>query len=86
MIQVANWQTSAPAIQACDKSGCLLSGYSGAVVSWLELPICAAFLALGVVITRILAGPAQGCDVSDTSSLSSRKASFWPPSAGDLEP
>jgi hypothetical protein len=65
-------------MQTCSQFGCGLSGYSGAVVSWIELPICAAFLALGAVTTRILAVPARGWDVPDTSSRSSGKASLWP--------
>jgi hypothetical protein len=31
--------------------------YDHAVVSWIQLPICAAFLALGVAMTRIVAVP-----------------------------
>jgi hypothetical protein len=45
-------------------------------VSWGELPICAAWLVLGAAMTWILAGPAHGWDVSDTSSRSSRRASI----------
>jgi hypothetical protein len=57
MFWVANWQTSAPTIEACNNStGCILTGYRYAVVSWVELPICALFLALGVVM--VLAGRA----------------------------
>jgi hypothetical protein len=60
MVPVADWQTSAPAIDACNKSlGCSLSGYSHAVVSWGELAICAAWLALGAAMTLILARPAR---------------------------
>jgi hypothetical protein len=58
---VARWQTSAPATKACDNSsGCILTGYRYAVVSWGELAICAAWLALGAVMTWILARPAHG--------------------------
>jgi hypothetical protein len=45
-------------------------------VSWGELPICAAWLVLGAAMTLILAGPAHGWDVPDTSSRSSREASL----------
>jgi hypothetical protein len=37
-------------------------------VSWGELPLCAAWLVLGILITSILAGPAHGRDVPDTNS------------------
>jgi hypothetical protein len=70
----------------CGKGGCGLNDYGPAVVSWGELAICAAWLALGAVMTRILAVPAHGWDVPDTSSRPSRKASLWPPGAGDLRP
>jgi hypothetical protein len=61
MASVALWQTSAPATEACDdSSGCILTGYSHAVVSWRELAICAAWLALGAAMTLILARPRQG--------------------------
>jgi hypothetical protein len=73
MVAVADWH--APGLQVvCGKSGCFPSGHDYAVVSWIELPICTAFLALGAAITRILAVPAHGWHVSDTSSRSSRKA------------
>ena len=55
---------------------------SPAVVSWGELAICTAWLVLGAVMARMLTGPARGWNVPDTS----RKASPWPPSAGDLQP
>jgi uncharacterized membrane protein YhaH (DUF805 family) len=60
ILPVADWQTSAHALNACNNSsGCILIGYSHAVVAWRELPVGAAFLTLGAVMTRILAGPAQ---------------------------
>jgi len=55
MVPVARWQTSAPAVQACNNQGCSLAGYSHAVVSWGELPVCAAWLALEAVMMLILA-------------------------------
>jgi hypothetical protein len=59
MIKVASWQTSAPEIFTCVKVyGCALSGFRGAVVSWIELPIFVAWLPLGVVMTLILGRPA----------------------------
>lgn len=76
MVVVANWQTHAPATYACSTGeGCTISGYSHAVVSWPELAICAAWLALGAAMTRILARPPHGWNLSGTSSRSSRKAS-----------
>jgi hypothetical protein len=80
MVTVEVWQ--APA--TCGEYGC--PPIDHAVVSWIELPICAAFLALGAAMTRILAVPAHGWDVPDTSSRSSRKASLRAPGAGDLQP
>jgi hypothetical protein len=77
MFPVALWQTAAPETNACDKSsGCILTGYSHAVVSWGELAVFAAWLALGVVMAMILAGPAHGRETSATSSRSSRKAAL----------
>jgi hypothetical protein len=40
----------------------------GPAVGWGELPVCAAWLALGAVMTWILAGPARRWDGPDTSS------------------
>ncbi len=37
-----------------------MNEYGPAIVIWGELPLCAAFLALGAVVTWILARPAQG--------------------------
>lgn len=56
---------------------------SPAVVSWGELPICAAWLVLGAVMTWILAGPARRTDVPNTSSRASHEVRR-PPSARDL--
>ena len=59
---------------------------SPAVVSWGELAICAAWLVLGAVLTRILAGPAHGSDVPDTSSrLPGAKGSRLPPGTDDVQ-
>jgi hypothetical protein len=55
------------------------------VVSWGELPICAAWLVLGAVMTWILAVSARRSDVPGTSSRASDEASRWPPGAGDLQ-
>ena len=40
-------------------SWCSLNEFGPAVVQWGELPLCAAFLALGVFVTWTLARPAQ---------------------------
>jgi hypothetical protein len=56
-----------PATQTCGKDGCSMSDYGPAVVSWGELAICAGWLALGAAMARMLAGPARGWDVPDTS-------------------
>jgi hypothetical protein len=71
---------------ACGHRGCSLNDYGPAVVSWGELAICATWLALGAVMTWILAVPAPGWAMSGTSSRASGKASLWPPGAGDLKP
>ena len=55
------------------------------VVSWGELPICAAWLVLGAVLTWILAVPARRSDVPNTSSRASGKASRRPADAGDFQ-
>jgi hypothetical protein len=61
MYQVASWQPSAPAVWACSKNaGCSLAGYRYAVVSWGELAVVAGWLALGAVMTLILAMPMRG--------------------------
>jgi hypothetical protein len=57
---------------------------SPAVVRWGELPICAAWLVLGAVMTRILAVPARRSDVPSTSSRARGKASRRPAGARDL--
>jgi hypothetical protein len=53
------------------------------VVSWGELPICAAWLVLGAVMTWILAVPAHRSAVPGASSRASDEASRWPPGARD---
>jgi hypothetical protein len=62
---------------------------SPAVLSWGELAICAAWLVLGAVLTRILAvdtGPAHRSDLPDTSSrLPSAKGSRLPPGTDDVQ-
>jgi hypothetical protein len=56
MFPVANWQPAAPAVSACTTNqGCALAGYRHAVVSWGELTVFAAWLALGAALTLILA-------------------------------
>ncbi len=55
------------------------------VVSWGELPICAAWLVLGAVMTWILAVPGSHSDVPSTSSRASGKASRRPADAGDFQ-
>ena len=49
-------------------------GRPGPVVGWGELPICAAWLALGAVMTWILAAP-HGRSVPENSGRSTRQAS-----------
>jgi hypothetical protein len=59
MIPVADWQTSAPAVNACNNQGCVLAGYTHAVVSWAQLPVLAGWLALATAMTLILARPTR---------------------------
>ena len=62
MFQVANWQPSAPAIisgNCWEGSGCMLAGYKHAALSWGELAVFAAWLALGAAMTLILARTAR---------------------------
>jgi hypothetical protein len=66
-------------------SACCSIGRGPAVVGWGELPICAAWLALGAVMTWILARPARRSHVPDPTSRASHEASRWPPGAGDLQ-
>ncbi|HXW46069.1 MAG TPA: hypothetical protein VEL03_14845 [Streptosporangiaceae bacterium] len=76
MVPVADWQTAAPVIYACAKGeGCVIGGYSRVVVSWGQLAICAAWLALGAAMTLILRRPPGGWDKAGTGGRSSRKAS-----------
>ncbi len=62
--------------RTCSQGSCVLNEYGPAVVSWGELAICAAWLALGAAITLILARPAHGWDMPDASIRSSREASL----------
>jgi hypothetical protein len=71
-IRVAVWASSwvaglALMIQAKEWVAAGLDGTSGALRVG-EIAICAAWLALGAAMTWILAGPAHGRDVPDTSS------------------
>lgn len=60
MYPLANWQPSAPAVLACSKNqGCALAAYRYAVVSWGELAVFAAWLAIGAAMTLILAWTAR---------------------------
>ena len=52
MFLAAEWLPDPP---VCGSS----TGYYAASVAWVELPVCIAFLALGAVMTRILARPPQ---------------------------
>jgi hypothetical protein len=52
MFLAAEWPPDPP---VCGSS----TGYYTASVAWVELPACIAFLALGAVMTRILARPPQ---------------------------
>jgi hypothetical protein len=52
MIPIAGWQPLAPAVWACSKNqGCGLAGYRYAVVTWADLALFAAWLALGAAMT-----------------------------------
>jgi hypothetical protein len=69
MFKIADWHPTAPTIQACSKNlGCGLVGYRHAVLSWGEVAVFAAWLALGVGMTLILARPVRGRELSDASS------------------
>lgn len=57
----------------------------GGRVCWGELPICAAWPALGVVLTWILARPACRSYAPNTSSRASGKASRRPADTGDFQ-
>ena len=60
MYPIANWQPSAPPVLTCGKgSGCALAGYRYAVVSWGELAVFAAWLAVGAAMALILAWTAR---------------------------
>jgi hypothetical protein len=55
------WSEDTPRLTySCSPSlGCGLNAYGPAVVIWGELPLCAAFLALGAIVTWVLAKPTQ---------------------------
>lgn len=56
MFAIANWQPLAPAVWACSKNqGCALAGYRYAVVTWADLELFAAWLAVGAAMTVMLA-------------------------------
>jgi hypothetical protein len=72
---------SADLTQTCVQGDCSLNFGEPAVVSWGELGICAAWLVLAAVMTRILARPpARGQDVP-----SSREARPQSLTSGDLQ-
>jgi hypothetical protein len=55
MIPVANWQPAAPQILDCTKGlGCALAGYKYAVISWGELLVFAAYLAVCAAMILML--------------------------------
>jgi len=66
LMLLAEWwsQASPRATYTCrysaNQSWCSMNEFGPAIVIWGELPLCAAFLALGAVVTWILARPAQG--------------------------
>jgi hypothetical protein len=51
--------TPRPTYTCSPPGDCALNAYGPAVVTWGELPLCAAFLALGAVVTWVLARPTQ---------------------------
>ena len=57
----AYWGQDTPRpTDTCSPPGnCVLNAYGPAVVIWGELPLCAAFLALGAIVTWVLAQPAK---------------------------
>jgi hypothetical protein len=77
--QVGNWQPTAAPIMDGNCSvgqGCFLAGYRHAVASPEELAVLAGWLALGVAMALILAGPMRGLHLSDASSRSSGQANI----------
>jgi hypothetical protein len=79
-----NWGNypSADLTYTCAHQSCSLNFGEPAVVSWGELEICAAWLVLAAVMTRILAlRPARGQDVPG-----SREATPQSLTSGDLQP
>jgi hypothetical protein len=69
-----NYPANCPVTGGPGMSDCPAIG-SPAVVSWGELAICAAWLVLGAVMTRILAVPAHPWKAPGTSSLPGDEAS-----------
>ncbi|HET9896756.1 MAG TPA: hypothetical protein VFQ44_17635 [Streptosporangiaceae bacterium] len=72
MLQAVLWgqYPARSAIRACSPPGdCVIRYGEHAIVSWGELAICAAWLALGVLMTWILTGPpADGRGMPDTGT------------------
>lgn len=83
MYQASTWGTY-PGSPGCPCDGMPRIG-SPAVVSWRELAICAAWLALAAVLTWIVAVPDRRSDGPGKSSRGSSEASRCPPGAGDLQ-
>jgi hypothetical protein len=50
---------SRPTYSCSPPGDCALNAYGPAVVIWRELPLCAAFLALGAIVTWVLARATQ---------------------------
>jgi hypothetical protein len=72
--------TPRPTYSCSPPGGCVLNAYGPAVVIWRELPLCAAFLALGAIVTWVLARPTRpqrskptraGADSTEESALRS---------------
>jgi uncharacterized membrane protein YhaH (DUF805 family) len=59
MVPVASWRTAAPEVWTCYRNeGCELTGYKYAVVSWGQLALFAAYLAICAAMILILRRPA----------------------------
>jgi hypothetical protein len=69
----------------CGPQGLSCPYDSPPVVSWGQLPICAAWLVLGAMMTCILARPARRSHVLNPASPAGREASRWPPGTGHLQ-
>jgi hypothetical protein len=86
--RAANWLRAAAWAGAWIAGGTLLllarAWGDSQGVSWGELPICAAWLVLGGVMTWILAVPGTHSDMPRTSSRASGKASQRPTGTRDL--